>query len=33
MPSARAMLDASELTVTAASDLADAARIAVEMAA
>ena len=29
---ARAMLDASELTVTAASDLADAARIAVEMA-
>ena len=30
---ARAMLDGSELTVTAASDLADAARIAVEMAA
>lgn len=30
---ARAMLDASELTITAASDLADAARIAVEMAA
>ena len=30
---ARAMLDHSELTVTAASDLADAARIAVEMAA
>ena len=30
---ARAMLDESELTVTAASDLADAARIAVEMAA
>ena len=30
---ARAMLDESELTITAASDLADAARIAVEMAA
>ena len=30
---ARAMLDGSELTITAASDLADAARFAVEMAA
>ena len=30
---ARAMLDGSELTITAASDLADAARLAVEMAA
>lgn len=30
---ARAMLEGSELTITAASDLADAARIAVEMAA